>query len=144
VGVDSSLALFTTTFQQQNLNEDLQALAILNANNATGNVIGAFLTGLTTTALRLLAVARITGLVEKQISGGLHIRVDFAKRNRDTISVDIFEARLSEKDLLDETTIQNLARQLALRLIYQMGHGVRLASSLREPTTLFNRVTSHY
>lgn len=131
VGVDSNLALFTTSGQHQDLIDDLQALAILN-NNGTGksSAIGSFLSGLITTILRLLAVARISGHVEKHLMSGIHVRIDFAKRNRDTISVDVLEVGLSEQDLLDEMTVQNLARQLALKLIYQLGHGTHLASSV--------------
>jgi len=126
-GLDANLSFLATSGQHDDFSQDLTALSNISSQSEAKS----FLINLTPAILRLLARARVSGYMEKRPSGGIHIRIDFAKRGRDTLSVDIYEPSFSETDPIDDSTIQKLARQLALKLLHQMGQGAHLASNLQ-------------
>jgi hypothetical protein len=115
-------AFFVTSGQEQEFIQEMQLLSnISNAPNIWVNLLNSI--------LRTLAVVRISGVIEAHANENLHIRIDFTRRGRESISVSINESGFNPDESFNEGMIKNAARILAIKLILQLGNGSHLASS---------------
>ena len=121
---DPNLAIFVTSKQEQEPIEHLQSLGnieIGQLNLRLGNTLSVLFTQ--------LARTRVQGTLQRRDDQTVAISLEFSERGGRTVSVDIDWIPENTVHDTDQTIIDELTRNLAVKLIVSLGHATHLASN---------------
>ena len=125
INPDAGFAKFATSSYATDFTEELRSLSIIgeHSGNDESKLYRIYLM-----VLSFWAIVRIRGRIQQRGDNSLQIWIEFNRRGKSyPVEMEIVPPNFSAD--LDESTIHQIARTLALKLILKVGHNYHLGSS---------------
>lgn len=136
---DTTLPVFVTSGQEQELIEQVRSLGDIDISNKKVP-----LGGLLAYVVNSLAHTKVRGTIVRQKDNSVAVLVEFSQRGGQVVAVDMAFVPETSAANLDQVALDKIAETLAIKLIIQLGKHAYLATSWESLQHFLNGLDAAY